>query len=108
MKSAWEATTATAQKFGTGIKNFAVETVDGLGTKAKKFFMEEIVAKVKRRWPIRASEQGWCKVDGGIAEIPGYDKVGKLFSEKGITNVATAGGKLGKGCRCSSCHWWCC
>ena len=47
MKSAWEATTATAQKFGTGIKNFAVETVDGLGTKAKKFFMEQIVAKVQ-------------------------------------------------------------
>ena len=98
MKSAWEATTATAQKFGTGIKNFAVETVDGLGTKAKKFFMEEIVAKVKPFVePImeQANKVG-AKLMEGLQKIPGYDKVGKLFSEKGITNVATAGGKLGK------------
>ena len=98
MKSAWEATTATAQKFGTGIKNFAVETVDGLGTKAKKFFMEEIVAKVKPFVEpiIEQANKVGAKLMEGLQKIPGYDKVGKLFSEKGITNVATAGGKLGK------------
>ena len=37
-----------------------------------------------------------AKLMEGLQKIPGYDKVGKLFSEKGITNVATAGGKLGK------------
>tara|TARA_B100001939_G_scaffold66738_1_gene55536 strand:- start:15628 stop:18663 length:3036 start_codon:yes stop_codon:yes gene_type:complete len=98
MKSAWEATTATAQKFGTGIKNFAVETVDGLGTKAKKFFMEEIVAKVKPFVEpiIEQANKVGAKLMEGLQKIPGYDKVGKLFSEKGITNVATAGSKLGK------------
>ena len=98
MKSAWEATTATAQKFGTGIKNFAVETVDGLGTKAKKFFMEQIVAKVQPFVEpiIEQAKKVGGKLMEGLQKIPGYDKVGKLFSEKGITNVATAGGKLGK------------
>lgn len=98
MKSAWEATTATAQKFGTGIKNFAVETVDGLGTKAKKFFMEQIVAKVQPFVEpiIEQANKVGAKLMEGLQKIPGYDKVGKLFSEKGITNVATAGGKLGK------------
>tara|TARA_Y100000356_G_scaffold64387_1_gene52659 strand:+ start:3262 stop:6294 length:3033 start_codon:yes stop_codon:yes gene_type:complete len=98
MKSAWEATTATAQKFGTGIKNFAVETVDGLGTKAKKFFMEQIVAKVQPFVEpiIEQANKVGTKLMEGLQKIPGYDKVGKLFSEKGITNVATAGGKLGK------------
>lgn len=98
MKSAWEATTATAQKFGTGIKNFAVETVDGLGTKAKKFFMEQIIAKVQPFVEpiIEQANKVGAKLMEGLQKIPGYDKVGKLFSEKGITNVATAGGKLGK------------
>ena len=98
MKSAWEATTATAQKFGTGIKNFAVETVDGLGTKAKKFFTEQIIAKVQPFVEpiIEQANKVGTKLMEGLQKIPGYDKVGKLFSEKGITNVATAGGKLGK------------
>lgn len=98
MKSAWEATTATAQKFGTGIKNFAVETVDGLGTKAKKFFTEQIIAKVQPFVEpiIEQANKVGAKLMEGLQKIPGYDKVGKLFSEKGITNVATAGGKLGK------------
>ena len=87
MKSAWEATTATAQKFGTGIKNFAVETVDGLGTKAKKFFMEQIVAKVQPFVEpiIEQANKVGAKLMEGLQKIPGYDKVGKLFSEKGIT-----------------------
>lgn len=98
MKSAWEATTATAQKFGTGIKNFAVETVDGLGTKAKKFFTEQIIAKVQPFVEpiIEQANKVGTKLMEGLQKIPGYDKVGKLFSEKGITNVATAGSKLGK------------
>ena len=98
MKSAWEATTATAQKFGTGIKNFAVETVDGLGTKAKKFFTEQIIAKVQPFVEpiIEQANKVGAKLMEGLQKIPGYDKVGKLFSEKGITNVATAGSKLGK------------
>ena len=98
MKNAWEATTATAQKFGTGIKNFAVETVDGLGTKAKKFFTEQIIAKVQPFVEplIEQANKVGAKLMEGLQKIPGYDKVGKLFSEKGITNIATAGTKLGK------------
>jgi len=99
IKSSWDATTATAAKWGNGIKDWTVKTLDDVNVKAKNFFMEKILTPLKP--VIDPLMEKASKFGAGIMEylkkIPGYEKVGKIFESKGITNVATAGfEKLGK------------
>ena len=99
IKSSWDATTATAAKWGNGIKDWTVKSLNDVNTKAKNFFVEKILTPLKPI--IDPLMEKASKFGAGIMEylkkIPGYEKVGKLFESKGIGNVASAGfEKLGK------------
>lgn len=104
-KTAWNNTVTASEALVTKGKKFASAAadkftagIDFIGNKAKSFFLEKVVAPLKPIFqPIldKAADAGKA-LQAGLQKIPGYGKVAEVFKSKGITNIATAGKKLGK------------
>ena len=104
-KTAWNNTVTASEAILTKGKKFATAAADKftagldfIGNKAKTYFLEKVVAPLKPIFqPIldKAADAGKA-LQAGLQKIPGYGKVAEIFKSKGITNIATAGKKLGK------------
>lgn len=104
-KTAWNNTVTASEAILTKGKKFATAAADKftagldfIGNKAKTYFLEKVVAPLKPIFqPIldKAADAGKA-LQAGLQKIPGYGKVAEVFKSKGITNIATAGKKLGK------------
>ena len=80
------------------LTNFSIGAFTELAGKAKQFFLTKVIEPLKPILePLKKKFEGvGKKLLDGLKKIPGYEKVGKLLKEKGITDISKAGSKLGK------------
>lgn len=80
------------------LRDFSVSGFKKLSGKAKQFFLTKVMEPLKPILePLKKKFEGvGKKLLDGLKKIPGYEKVGKLLKEKGITDISKAGSKLGK------------
>jgi predicted chitinase len=80
------------------LTNFSIGAFTELSGKAKQFFLTKVMEPLKPILePLKKKFEGvGKKLLDGLKKIPGYEKVGKLLKEKGITDISKAGSKLGK------------
>lgn len=83
---------------GNWIADGGKAAFNNLASGAKNFFIEKVLDPIK---PIiepiakKAAGIGQAMFDM-LSKIPGADKITQVFKKKGITDIATAGSKLGK------------